>query len=157
MGGILYQKYGDRVFQICLHQRHPGLQMGGGKRTKPAIVEFIEELMKSNGDKPVGFDIVDSPFARLRDGKSFLFTLKGGKLTFSDIAQGYIFLKPLKKLHKITWATGFVDKSNFERCRVVAERRGWIAVAKKHGGLGDNEADTPEGLNKLFKWLFSAQ
>ena len=155
MGGILYQKYSDRVFQICLHHRHSGLEAAGGKRTKPVIVGFIEELMSRNGDKPVGFDVVHSPFAHLRDRNSFLFTLKGGRLSFSDIAQGYIFLKPLNKLRKITWVKGFVDKSNFERCRVIAEKRGWIALAKKHGILSHSEADTPEGLNKLFEWLFS--
>jgi hypothetical protein len=66
---------------------------------------------------------------------------------FSDIAQGYVFLKPLAKLSKITWINGFIDDSNFEKVKAIALKRKWI----KPG-----ECNTPEQLDRKFKLLFES-
>ncbi len=145
-GYILYEKYGNRVFNICLHLRHFGPERLTSKSSsvKPVLHSFMERVFKMNSDKPVGFDVENSPFASLRDKGSFYFTFQKD-VVFSDIAQGYIFLKPLDRLSRITWVNGFIDESNFERAKTIALKRGWIKP---------QECKTPQELDEKFAVLF---
>lgn len=153
-GYILHEKYGDRIFQVCLHQPHFGPEVLKGKPPKsmPVIIDFIEKIMRKNRNKPAGFDIDGSPFANLRDRKSLYFAFQEDTV-FSDIAQGYIFIKPLNKLSKMTWVEGFISEENFERAKAIARKRGLIAMFEKRGIIKPGQCDTPEGLDKLFKLL----
>jgi hypothetical protein len=145
-GYILYEKYGNRIFQICLHLRHFGPERltKQSSSVKPVIHSFMERMFKMNNDKPVGFDVENSPFASLRDKGSYYFTFQKDVL-FSDIAQGYIFLKPLNKLSRVTWVNDFIDESNFERAKTIALKRGWIKP---------QECKTPQELDRKFKFIF---
>ena len=140
-GYILYEKYGDRLFQICLHLWQPKLT----KSSEPsALVRFMEHVLKLNGNQPVGFDIENSLFAFLRDRDNYYFAYQND-VAFSDIAQGYIFLKSTKRLGGITWVKSFIDDSNFEKAKAVSLKRGWI----KPG-----ECNTPQQLDEKLKKLF---
>ncbi len=89
--------------------------------------------MMENGNKSVGFDVEDSPFANLRDRKSLYFA-SNSETVFSDIAQGYIFTKPLSSLNfRMTWVDGFINEENFERAKALAKKRGWIEMFEKRG------------------------
>lgn len=145
-GYILYKKYGDRIFQVCLHLRHfgPEALTKQPQSGSPILVGFMEKVFKSNNNKPVGFDVESSPFARLRDKGSYYFAFQKD-VVFSDIAQGYIFLKPLDKLSRVTWVKGFIDESNFERAKTIALKRGWIKP---------QECKTPQELDEKFAILF---
>lgn len=147
-GCVLYDKYGDRIYQIALHHRHfgPEAATGGKPTSEPVLMTFMEGLLRKNRNKPIGFDIENSPFARLRDRKDIYFAFQK-EVVFSDIAQGYIFLKPIKEFSRITWAKGFIDKSNFDEAKAVALKRGWI----KPG-----ECNTPEQLDEKFKLIFES-
>ena len=154
-GGILYEKYGDRIFQVCLHQPHfgPEVLTGGQPTSRPLIIDFIEKIMTENGNKPVGFDIEDSPFANLRD-RSSLYFASNNEAVFSDIAQGYVFIKPLKSLNfRMTWVDGFINEENFERAEALAKKRGWIGMFEKRGLIKPQQCNTPEGLDKLFRLI----
>jgi hypothetical protein len=154
-GCILYEKYGDRIFQVCLHQPHfgPEVLIGGQPISRPLIIDFIEKIMMENGNKPVGFDVEDSPFANLRDRRSMYFATNN-ETVLSDIAQGYVFIKPLKSLNfRMTWVDGFINEQNFERARALAKKRGWIEMFEKRGLIKPGQCDTPEGLDKLFKLI----
>jgi len=153
-GYILHEKYGDRIFQVCLHQPHfgPEVLKGNPPKSLPVIIDFVEKIMRKNRNKPVGFDIDGSPFANLRDRKSLYFIFQEDTI-FSDIAQGYIFIKPLNKLNKMTWVEGFISEENFERAKAIAQKRGWIAMFEKRGIIRPGQCDTSEGLDKLFKLL----
>ena len=140
-GYILYEKYGDRLFQICLHQWESKLTKSSELCT---LVGFIEIMLSSNGNQPVGFDIENSPFAHLRDRDNYYFAYQKD-VVFSDIAQGYIFLKPLNKLSRVKWVNGFIDESNFERAKTIALKRGWIKP---------QECKTPQELDEKFAVLF---
>ena len=151
MGGILHQKLRARVFSICLHQWHlsPELLVGGGPQGKPRqpLGGLLEELLAANGNRPLGFDIEGSPFASLRDRQSIYFAYQP-EVVFSDLAQGYIFLKPLKDLARhCTWIKGFVDHTNFEKVRGIALQRGWIKA---------EEAKTPQELDDKIGTLLSS-
>lgn len=155
-GYLLHEKYKDRIFQVCLHQPHVGPEVltGSPPTSIPVIIDFMETVMSKNANKPVGFDMDNSPFANLKDRKSLYFASQGN-IIFSDIAQGYIFIKPIRSLGKMTWVEGFIDQSNFERAKAIAEKQGWIAMLEKSGILKHGECDTPKGLDKLFKLITS--
>ena len=153
-GYILHEKYGDRVFQVCLHQPHfgPEVLTGNPPTSHPVIVDFIEKVISKNANNPVGFDVDNSPFANLKDSKSLYFASQENAV-FSDIAQGYIYIKPIRNLGKMTWIECFVDRSNFKRAKAIAEKRGWIAMFEKSGLIKAGECNSPKGLNRLFKLI----
>jgi hypothetical protein len=158
-GCILHEKYGDRIFQVCLHQPHfgPEVLTGGQPTSRPLIIDFIEKIMMENGNKSVGFDVEDSPFANLRDRRSLYFA-SNSETVFSDIAQGYIFTKPLSSLNfRMTWVNGFINEENFERAKALAQKQGWIEMFEKRGLVKSGQCDTPEGLDKLFKLIHESR
>jgi hypothetical protein len=132
-GTVLRKKYGKRVFQVCLHHQL-------GKK----LMEFLELLFAQRDDRAVGFDVLDSPFANLRDDTSpYSKFLKAA--VFSQFAEGYIFLKPISRLQKITWVKGFIDVSNFRQARAIAVKLKW---------LKRRQCTTPKELDKRMKQLF---
>ena len=70
-----------------------------------------------------------SPWGRLTDSSAgaFRFAAPGG--TLADVAQGYVFLKPLKGLESVTWIPGFIVEENFKQARAIATRMKWIDEA----------------------------
>ncbi|HUV03596.1 MAG TPA: hypothetical protein VMX94_00645 [Armatimonadota bacterium] len=135
-GAVLRKKYGDRIFWVCLHHQQDG-----------RLVGFLEGLFAENGNKPIGFDVVDSPFASLRDNTSPYFSSRKD-LAFSQLAHGYVFLKPTAKLNRTTWVDGFVDKTNFESIRQIAVKRQWI---------NENECAGPAELDSRMKQVFGSK
>jgi len=86
-GYILHGKYGNRVFQIVLHQwgMSPDLVHGNVKIQQP-LGGLLEEVFAENGNKPVGFDVIGSPFASLRDSNQYLLgSREAGSLRISEI------------------------------------------------------------------------
>jgi len=158
-GYILHEKYGDRIFQVCLHQPHfgPEVLTGNPPTSRPLIIDFIEKIMMKNGNKPVGFDVDNSPFANLRDRRSLYFA-SNSETVFSDIAQGYVFIKPLNSLNfRMTWVDGFINEENFERAKALAKKRGWIEMFEKRELIKPGQCSTPEGLDKLFKLIHESR
>jgi hypothetical protein len=134
-GGVLHKKYGDRIFWACLHHQH-----------SDRLIAFLEELFAKNENKAIGFDVSDSPFENLRDNTSPYFKFMKDS-TFSQLSHGYVFLKPVARLKRITWVEGFVDDSNFERIRGIALKRKWIA---------EDVCTTASDLDKHMKKLFES-
>jgi len=153
-GYILHEKHGDRVFQVCLHHPHfgPEVLTGNPPTSHPVIIDFMEKVMSKNANKPVGFDVDNSPFANLKDSKSLYFASEED-VVFSDIAQGYIYIKPIRNLRKMTWVEGFIGRSNFERAKAIAEKRGWIVMFEKSGLIKPGECNSPKGLDRLFNLI----
>jgi hypothetical protein len=116
MGCILYRRFGDKVFQVVLHQRHPDSM---------ALVNFLERVFQQNGSQPVGLDISKSPFELLRDDEDYYFRVQK-RVVLADIAQGYVFLKPLSELQKVRLADGFVDEASLPRWQARGLRAGWV-------------------------------
>jgi hypothetical protein len=139
LGNWIRERYKNKAFQICLHHDHQG------PTGKTAMIPLIEKIMEKNNNKPVGFDVQNSPFSPLRDQSSIYFSLVDD-IAFSDIAQGYVFMKPVKDLRKVTWVHGFIGESNFEKTRAIALKRGWI---------GEDECMTPEEMDNKMAEIFS--
>ena len=123
-----------------MHRQYP-LVKGFQDTEVTPFLAFLERVFQLNDDRPVGFDVEGTPFAKLRDGDSYYFCFQRN-VTFSDIAQGYVFLKPLRQLHKVSWADGFVTDSTFEK---------WTQRGLRHGWLKKGECRTASELNEKVR------
>jgi hypothetical protein len=133
MGLMLHQKYGDEIYQVALHQP-----------MEPVMKNFIEPVMVKRGNKPVGFDVADSPFANLRDSDSEDYAYFPD-LSFADKAFGYIYLKPFRKLEKCEWLNGYVST------RMFLDNRPYY---KAWAELVDKEVDNAKEADEAVKYLF---
>ncbi len=115
MGWILHQRNVGRVFEIALHDDF----------FLPGIGGFLESLASEEDMHPVGFSLVDSPFADLRDGRVEEYAVQPG-LCFADKAPGYIYVKPKRELRECTWLRGYVSRDMFVRNRPFY--RAWARV-----------------------------
>lgn len=103
MGFMLHKKYGDRVFQIRMHDFAFESQN---------ITNFIERVMVQSQNMSVGFDVSGSPFGDLKDNSSNYYRVQPD-LCFSDMTTGYIFLKPIQKQTPCHWLDGFISRNMF--------------------------------------------
>jgi hypothetical protein len=135
MGMMLHHKYGDRVFQVALHQTFFDSVMG----------EFIEPVMKERGNTPAGFDVLDSPFGNLRDSNSDDYRCYPS-LKFADKACGYIYLKPADKLGKCQWLPGYISREMFVRNEPYY--KAWSKLVNRQV---NNEQQANEALKMMFE------
>jgi len=135
MGVMLYHKYGDKIFQVALHEGHGVFDS--------VMKKLIKPVMKERGSAPVGFDVAESPFSNLRDSGSKDYRCFAG-LRFADKAAGYIYLKPAKKLKKCEWLPGYVSKKMF-----VANMPYYKAWAQ----LADKQVSNEREVNEVLKTL----
>ncbi|HSA95543.1 MAG TPA: hypothetical protein VLJ16_05800 [Acidobacteriota bacterium] len=91
MGQVINRKIRGRAFNICLH--YPWETVDGPKSFDYPIGGAVDALMKGLGPRPVGFDVVGSPFGRLTDHKA-VYSRGRPKFFFEDFCDGYIFQKP---------------------------------------------------------------
>lgn len=105
MGVFLNQKYGNQIFQITLNFN---IKSSDSSYFNP----FIERIMDKSGLDGITFNLINSPFAKLRDNGSKLFKLYP-TIEFQDISEGFIYLKPLKQLQKCTWTKDYISKDMF--------------------------------------------
>lgn len=138
-GAELHGKFGDKVFQIGLHMKYPSRKNSG------TLIPFIEKIMAAHGNRPAGFDIENSPFAELRDEKVVYFQ-HPAFINFADLTRGYIFIKPVAELRKVTWMPNFINEENFEKAKAIALKARWV----KKG-----ECKNPEQLNESLAKYFS--
>jgi len=97
MGKLLYDKYGERVFQVS---------PDWGKF--PAVTKAIDPAQRL----PVGFDLAASPFA------SILIREMGPEpLKMEKMARGYVYFGPADRLHPNTAIVGFVTDEMFAKYR----------------------------------------
>ena len=96
MGNLLYEKYGDIVFQVW--------QASGW-------LSPFERVMKLRKHKPVGFDLYASPFTNILSPPNW----DAPEVPLSKIARGYVYFGPSGKLHKNTPIKGFVTDEMFTK------------------------------------------
>jgi len=114
MGYILYEKHGEKIFQITLHLHYasPATVDPTYRGDKPVLTDLIEAIMERRGNVPVGFDVFASPLATIRDSGSYLFHYQP-KVIFAEVCRGYIFLAPRKELGHCQWIKDFVSQEMF--------------------------------------------
>ena len=95
MGKVLYDKYGDRVFQVSP-------DWGGF----PAVTKAIN----SARPLPIGFDLSASPFASILTQEMGPVPVK-----MENLARGYVYFGPAERLHRNTAIVGFVSEEMFAK------------------------------------------
>lgn len=145
LGTELYKKHGRRIFQVSLHQR-----VSTGRDTAP-LTTWLESVFAVRDNKPVGFDVLGSPFGDVYDQRA-LWSRAKRDYRFADMAQGYVFLKPLAELHDVTWTPGFIDDRLFEQAKVLAERLGYVKPGTCADAAALNQAMAERFAGGPYRW-----
>jgi hypothetical protein len=113
-GNLLFAKYPQKVYSILLHKPFMNLP-----DTKPELVSpgnrAIETIMQKLNNEPVGFDLINTPLGKLRDDSYYSLGYKN--FTLADFYDGYVFLKPIKKLSGCEIDTAFLTEKNWEQAK----------------------------------------
>ena len=115
----LNSEFNNKVFQVCLHQQFEG------DFSKMTLSKDIEMIMAANNNTPVGFDVENSPFAKINDSSCYYFKVPQQQ-SLSDIAMGYVFIKPFSQLRIVTWIPNFINEQNFDKAKCVSLKMGFI-------------------------------
>jgi hypothetical protein len=105
------------------------------------MAAWIERVMATRNREPVGFDVVASPWALLRDRASFEYS-GSPSIGLGDVADGYIYLKDWRDLRHCSWQPGYITDEMF-----AAHKPMYQALAR-HAG---RSADTSAEMNAVFR------
>ncbi len=111
LGNRLLRNHPGKVFNILLHQDFTKKVGGAYVPVSPAD-GAIEKLMEAMGNKPAGFDLLNTPVGKLPDTSLHAVGYEG--FTLDQFFDGYIFLEPLRKLQGCTVIEGFVTEKNLQ-------------------------------------------
>ncbi len=114
MGGLLYQQVPTKVFTIQLHRAFDSQTGGGAELLHPAD-GAVEQVMSRLPGRRVGFDLVDTPLGELRDHSYY--AIGHPDLRLGDLADGYIYERPLSEFESCTVDPGFVTAANWQETR----------------------------------------
>lgn len=113
-GNLLYNNYPQKVYSILLHKPFMNLP-----DTKPELVSpangAIETIMQKINNGPVGFDLINTPLGKLPDYSYY--SLGYENFSLEDIYDGYVFLKPIKKLSGCEIDPFFLTQKNWEQAK----------------------------------------
>lgn len=110
MGNLLYQLAPGNVFNILLHRPFYSQAGGPDDLVQPAG-GALEQVMAQRRNAPVGFDLVDTPLGELRDDSYFAIGHPDFRL--HDLADGYVFVKPLRAAEGCTIDEAFLTEENW--------------------------------------------
>lgn len=116
MGNIVYDKIGDKVFNVYLHGHWTSAKGWNEQFVYPAD-GVIDALMKKQY-YPVGFDVINSPFGDLKGDSSF-FQYGYDNFTLSLFCDGYVFLAPLSKLESVQWIKNCINETNNKKIKTL--------------------------------------
>ena len=145
-GYILRQKYGDKVFQVALHgpQMSPTVVDKTYQGAEPVMSDLVERIMAAHGNVPVGFDVTGSPFANIRDSLSYYYHWQP-QVTFANLNEGFVFVKPIKELAPCSWMKGFISDEMFEKSKTYYE----FAYGRKFQNSREVDEFLASGLKTL--------
>lgn len=125
MGNIVQKRIPDKVFNIFLH--FPWPMKENFDAMKYPVNGGIDAVMREFHDQRVGFDVVGSPFGKLRDNDAY-YAIGYDNFTLSTFCDGYIFQMPVNQYQGCTVDTVFVTEGNLQ------EAIAWIpnVKARKH-------------------------
>lgn len=130
MGNLLYQKHGNRVFQIWPYS---GLFPG------------IEGAMAKANLSNAGFTVEGSVFEDVKSSPQFV---DAPGVPMKRLAQGFVYLGALRELHANRVIPGFISKEMFERHRKYYET--------DYGRSFNNAQELDEYLQK-HRWPWRIQ
>ncbi|MBI5239404.1 MAG: ChaN family lipoprotein [Elusimicrobia bacterium] len=94
MGNILWRELGEDVFLIALHR--PWTCVKGGKEAPCYPARGAIDCAAAKVGKPVGFDVVGSPFAELGAEPGAYYSMGHPGFQLQGFTDGYIWQRPLR-------------------------------------------------------------
>ncbi len=140
MGNVIYDSLKNRVFNICLHASWIS-DKGWDENSVLPVNGIIDSVMSLFNNKPVGFDVINSPFGKLTSNNSY-YAFGYPNFTLDQYCDGYIFQNSFANYQPITMEVDFITKEN-------------LPIAKKRMTCMGLEKDyinalTVENANELF-------
>jgi hypothetical protein len=137
MGFMLGQKYPGDVYQIALHGAFANL----ARSSKPSSVDqFLDRVMTKYGEAPVGFEVLDSPFDKIRDSHAWAFR-SVAEMSLGDLACGYLWLGPGDSATRCEWLDGYLTNHMFTENRAF-----YVAKGRQLGVAVRNAAEAEFAL-----------
>lgn len=110
MGNVVYNRIPQNVFGILLHT--PWMSKAGMDHWIAPVRGILESVMESVHERPVGFDVVGSPFGTLRDPDTY-YSAGYAEFTLATLTDGYVYLVPFRKFKSVTVDPKFINNANF--------------------------------------------
>jgi hypothetical protein len=111
MGNLVFNKIGDRAFNIYLHAPW-GSNSNLDVDTRP-MHGVIDAVMQKLNNKPVGFDVRGTPFAAIADNQSY-YSLGYANFTLYTYCDGYIFQGRLEDSEGVTVDPLSITEANLQ-------------------------------------------
>ncbi len=120
-GNHLRDSLGDRVFTIALHTPWYAKTSQYNTMTLRPVEGAIDQVMESRegGARPVGFDMLGSPFGELTDTLA-IYAVGYPNFTLSEYCDGYIYFRPFAQSEVVTFIEGYYNDSTIAIARVSA-------------------------------------
>lgn len=111
MGNLVYNKIGDRAFNIYLHAAW-GSATNMDVDTRP-MHGVIDAVMQVLNNRAVGFDVRGTPFGALTDNQSY-YSLGYANFTLDTYCDGYIFQGKLEDSEGVTVDPLSITEANLQ-------------------------------------------
>jgi hypothetical protein len=140
MGNVIYDSLKTKVFNIYLHAAWTS-DKGWDENSVLPVNGVIDSIMTIFNNKPVGFDVINSPFGKLASNNSY-YALGYQNFTLEQYCDGYIFQNSFTNYKPITMENNFITLEN-------------LPVVKKNMECFGSEKDyidslTVENANEFF-------
>ena len=114
-GNHVHAELGERVATVYLHAPWVGPDGYGSSFRHPAD-GVIDALMLEEGPRPVGFDVVGSPFGEIRIADA---VYRHGYEDFrlKDFCDGWIYTRPISQYVGVTPIPDWIKEDNLARAR----------------------------------------
>jgi hypothetical protein len=128
MGNVVYDSLKDKTFNIYLH----AAWISGEGWDEPGVLPVngvIDSVMDVFANRPVGFDVVGTPFGKLTSDDSY-YAIGYPDFTLDQYCDGYIYQGRFRDYQPITMEKDFITPDNIDRlkdhlrCIGVAEE--WV-------------------------------
>lgn len=110
MGNLIYDSLKTKVFNIYLHASWVS-DKGWEENSILPVNGVIDSIMSIYNNKPVGFDVINSPFGKLTSNNSY-YTFGYPNFTLDQYCDGYIFQNSFENYKPITMENNFITKEN---------------------------------------------
>ena len=112
LGNVIYDSLKEKTFNIYLHAAWVS-DKGWDKLSVLPVNGVIDSVMKLLENKPVGFDMADSPFGKLSCNNSY-YAFGYQNFTLDQYCDGYIYQNEFKNYKPITMEKKFITAKNIE-------------------------------------------
>lgn len=115
MGNVIYDSLKEKIFNIYLHAAWISDKGFDADGVFP-VNGVIDSVMNNFSDKRVGFDVVNSPFGKLRASGTY-YAFGYSDFTLDKFCDGYIYQHSFKDYEPITMEANFITKTNIDELK----------------------------------------